>query len=1335
MMYRIALVILFSTCSFLAADESNLKECLPLASEEKDPNTTSYLRVRILLGIDETRLPKDIVTGDRVVGVDGFRIGSNCEYNFVKWQKVKENAPLRLRIIRDGKFMDVTCVRDKPIRNLGVMLFPPHLPWKMFERLGVDVKKIFKKKTGRHMTMSDLSMVQLMPGLICREFERMISGNVDQKRWAMNFLDVYFDLCLEKFDDASEGVRGLLNPPKGVHPLMVKVVKFYSKVAKKQPNARQFPLDFYGVTKEFAALYYPYPILRVSKLGKVFSTIPKLQKLIETKLNAPAADVRRVKADTSWVRTLAVPKNPPPSFMTEFYVDRIKLSYLDEFNHGGWPYKFSGVLSSKYRRGMLKQLRKRYDEKPDDRFATSVALVMAGLFEGSFKDVRKGQAYIATLGSREMAMLDETVHRAALSEYVPEVRRDPFLKTWQRYVDIQSEAIEAKGELPGIYQYIYQHSPAFHSKGLADFTVTALYGFVGHYSQKPWMVAPALVEKRNIDDIDALVRKGVKSKDAKTVEQALWYATYTLEGGCCRKGDVDNYVNLAKKVPIVTFYRSIIHLVTTYCMNNIRRPFEFYKVLGPMSDLQQADVALQWQEIQSWDNASPQLIKQASEFFEKNGSPLVSLMLFEKLYGAGKLEEAGRYRGMAANYYLGIMKVFGDKRNDFWYNVYFNYKLAPDLCAVKGCESWIESFFVPKRLGGEPFASTASMYAYALANQGKWNAAIDQLERAFGMSTMEIRVLPKHQHKKRGHTIWYQGTPLSSNTYDFPKALSKSWLESKAVSAAQKKRIRSIVKNWRDLQAKGPIEAQCNTMHAVPCKKPIVVDGRLNEWDMSGKRTLSPDIRYKGVCSSDVALCYDKKGLYLGIHFNDVSPMDSACYPLPPECGRYTDSAVICFRIGDKSTSILAWHSWKASTPVVYYVLADSPQFPLKGKFKRGYTNRTGFGGFKLAFDEDRDGRGYGQELFIPWDKISDGPSIPKKAIKMAVELNWGCGFCIWCMVGNVRDGTVQNNKTLENSDNYGNVVLSPKGDLKLPLQIWQELLGINNLDAFVSLEVPAKKRSGLSFLKGARGLAMARRDGAVEFWDFAKNGVSETLKTNHKKLLGLCYDSQGDVLATSGGDGMIDVWKGKKLVQSLKGHSKAIWGMDLSPKGDKLISSSNDKSLVIWDVGSGAPIKRLSLKNSARVVRFSPDGKRIALGDLGGNVCVYDAKTRESTFESKGHDFSVTALCFSKDGKTLFSGGSDMGIIEWNVVTGKKIKRYSGHAAQVSNLVECDNGDLLSASLDGSIRRWNVKSGEASIVFKGDSGIQCLAYDSKSEAIVFTTVDGGVFSARLKKR
>lgn len=146
-----------------------------------------------------------------------------------------------------------------------------------------------------------------------------------------------------------------------------------------------------------------------------------------------------------------------------------------------------------------------------------------------------------------------------------------------------------------------------------------------------------------------------------------------------------------------------------------------------------------------------------------------------------------------------------------------------------------------------------------------------------------------------------------------------------------------------------------------------------------------------------------------------------------------------------------------------------------------------------------------------------------------------------------------------------------------------------------------------------------------------------------------------------------------------------------------------------IWDVAAGSVKVDLAkeFKKGDRVtgmsaLAFSPDGKLLALGEGGekdGNAKIHllESGTGKKVQELNGHQYGVTALLFSADGKFLASAGRDTVVRLWNPSDGKMSQELGKprggqfkdwiHAVAISP----DGLRLAGADMAGQIQVWTL--------------------------------------------
>ena len=186
----------------------------------------------------------------------------------------------------------------------------------------------------------------------------------------------------------------------------------------------------------------------------------------------------------------------------------------------------------------------------------------------------------------------------------------------------------------------------------------------------------------------------------------------------------------------------------------------------------------------------------------------------------------------------------------------------------------------------------------------------------------------------------------------------------------------------------------------------------------------------------------------------------------------------------------------------------------------------------------------------------------------------------------------------------------------------------------------------------------------------------------------------------------------------------------------DKIAIGSEEGKIQLWDTNTGNELstlrefgKEFRLRdyyieyydetNHALVLKFSPDGTRLATGNLDTTIQLWDTTTREETIllqkPIEGNIWSVTggngkeviknplknerngrpiALAFSPDGTQLACGSEDSTIKLWNAFTGELIATFTGHQGFVETLTFSPDGDTLaSGGTDGTVQFWDIKN------------------------------------------
>uniref|UniRef100_A0A6U6E5C0 Uncharacterized protein n=1 Tax=Odontella aurita TaxID=265563 RepID=A0A6U6E5C0_9STRA len=198
-----------------------------------------------------------------------------------------------------------------------------------------------------------------------------------------------------------------------------------------------------------------------------------------------------------------------------------------------------------------------------------------------------------------------------------------------------------------------------------------------------------------------------------------------------------------------------------------------------------------------------------------------------------------------------------------------------------------------------------------------------------------------------------------------------------------------------------------------------------------------------------------------------------------------------------------------------------------------------------------------------------------------------------------------------------------------------------------------------------------------------------------------LSYDPQGELLCSGSFDTTCLLWSAAGDCENfnvLRGHKNAVLDVAWSHDSERVVTASADKHLAWWDVSRGERVKRFvgheGVVNAVDVVREGA-GSFPGLVASASDDCtarLWDARRRGDVGQLE-HGYQVTAVAYSSDGKTVYTGGIDNCIHAWDIRRKERIMTMKGHTDTITCLSLSPKGThLLSNSSDGTLRTWDIR-------------------------------------------
>jgi sugar lactone lactonase YvrE len=250
-------------------------------------------------------------------------------------------------------------------------------------------------------------------------------------------------------------------------------------------------------------------------------------------------------------------------------------------------------------------------------------------------------------------------------------------------------------------------------------------------------------------------------------------------------------------------------------------------------------------------------------------------------------------------------------------------------------------------------------------------------------------------------------------------------------------------------------------LYAVPPPSKVVIDGKLDDWDLSGQIEMFVVQATRGTMNAKFAVMYDTEAIYLGADVNDPSPMMNMHDPqAEPERGwdadscqfRLTTDPKVGYPILDESTFKYKGKGDSTETrdDIVHltlwnYTQANAPQMAMQ----LGMTYREPANApqgivppeqFQAKYLKRADGTGYTFEYRIPWKTLNaKGPLKGGDIVAGTVQFNYSrpdglktAGGAAWAY-----DLMREAGFPFQSTKCWGKLVFSPTGnvDRKLVLE------------------------------------------------------------------------------------------------------------------------------------------------------------------------------------------------------------------------------------------------------------------------------------------------------------
>lgn len=304
------------------------------------------------------------------------------------------------------------------------------------------------------------------------------------------------------------------------------------------------------------------------------------------------------------------------------------------------------------------------------------------------------------------------------------------------------------------------------------------------------------------------------------------------------------------------------------------------------------------------------------------------------------------------------------------------------------------------------------------------------------------------------------------------------------------------------------------------------------------------------------------------------------------------------------------------------------------------------------------------------------------------------------------------------------------------------EHLDISKIDSLDSV-------SCIKILENKKMIISGASDNKIKIWDFKSQKLTKTLEGHIGRVSSINIFNNGKSIISSSWDKTIKVWdmKNGKVLKNLRGHTGLINCSVISQNEKFIISGGDDGIINVWDIKNNKILQTLFHKGSIQHLIIKNDNKTIIsvsnqfAFDSFEDIKIWNLNTGQLLFTLLNRNtFSIIDIDISLNEKFLISSSLDGTIKMWDIKNGKLLKVITTSRAAISSIkISNDMKYLIVASFDKSINIWNIESAKLIKKIMGYSGsINNIDITNDNKFIVSALSDGTLkksYSSGFKKQ
>jgi WD40 repeat protein len=234
-------------------------------------------------------------------------------------------------------------------------------------------------------------------------------------------------------------------------------------------------------------------------------------------------------------------------------------------------------------------------------------------------------------------------------------------------------------------------------------------------------------------------------------------------------------------------------------------------------------------------------------------------------------------------------------------------------------------------------------------------------------------------------------------------------------------------------------------------------------------------------------------------------------------------------------------------------------------------------------------------------------------------------------------------------------------------------------------------------FSNNGKFVVTASGDNSAKVWNVKTGQMVLNLGNHYSHVFCASFSPDSRFLVTVDGD-VANVWNipSGRLHKTLKGHTKRVHSARFNSSGTRIVTTSEDGSIKMWDIASARVFRNIQITNKGWTYTavFNPRGGSIAVGAQEGLLEVWDVNNGKRIMQLRGHSRAINTVRFNKNCSRLLSASVDNSVKLWEIPSGRLIRTFSGRSFNSADFSP-DGKFILTANDGGKAVVWRAKNGQ----------------------------------------